>query len=182
MLNKLLLALSLSCFCFIDAHSTEEKPMNEVVAEDITGYWKTIDDQTGKPQSLVAIYPYHDKYYGRILLTYDDNGKVADTIYQAKEKAPGIIGEPYYAGMDIIYDLVKKEGKYTDGKIVDPQKGSVYDAELWLNKKKDLVVRGELLFFGENQIWIKANENDFPPNFKKPDLQNMTPTIPQVKK
>ncbi len=182
MWKKLLLALNFVCCSISTVQGAEEKPKSEAVAGEITGYWKTIDDKTGKPQSLVLIYPYQGKYFGRIILTYNEDGSVGDTLYQAKEKAPGIIGDPYYAGMDIIYDLVKKDDKYSDGKIVDPERGSIYDAELWLNKQNNLVVRGELLFFGQNQTWIKATDKDFPADFKKPDLQNMVPIIPQVKK
>jgi len=181
MWKKFFLFFNLFLSFFFNLQNVEGVVNNENPAEEITGYWKTINDKTGKPQSLVLIYPYQGKYFGRILATYNEDGSFGDTIYQPKERAPGIIGNPYYSGMDIIWGLEKKGAKYTDGKIVDPERGSIYDAELWLNRG-NLVVRGELLFFGENQTWLRANEKDFPPNFKKLDIEKIIPIIPEVKK
>jgi uncharacterized protein (DUF2147 family) len=149
-------------------------------AQDIKGFWKTINDKTNKPESIVAIYEYQGKYFGRIILTYDDNGQVKDTIYKASERAPGVKGNPYYAGLDIIWNLKPNNSKFSDGKILDPEKGRVYDAEAW-HKNGNLIVRGEILFFGENETWPPAAEHDFPAGFIKPNLAQLIPSIPQVK-
>lgn len=146
-------------------------------AEDVIGFWKTIDDKTGKQESLVAIYEYEGKGYGRIVLTYDDQGNISDSIESPKKRAPGVQGHPYYSGLDIIWDMEKKGERYKDGNILDPQRGKVYDAEMWLDNG-NLIVRGKILFFGKNQQWVRAQENDFPPNFPKPDLNAMVPKIP----
>jgi uncharacterized protein (DUF2147 family) len=148
-------------------------------SEDIMGFWKSISDETQKPQSIIAIYPYKDKYYGRLIATYDDNGKIADTIEYPHEKAPAIKGNPYYAGLDIIWDLEKeKDGaKYINGVILDPQKGDEYAAKAWI-ENDNLIVRGEILFIGKNQTWPKAQDSDFPVGFKKPDLTKLIPVIP----
>jgi uncharacterized protein (DUF2147 family) len=150
-------------------------------AGNIVGFWKTIDEDSGKPQSLIGVYEHQGRYFGRIILTYDDNGNVADTIYAPKERAPGLVGKPYYAGLDLIWDLKQNGNKFTDGHIVDPEKGKIYGAELWVNSQGELIVRGKLLFFGRNQTWPAANEGDFPADFKKPDLNSLIPTIPRVK-
>lgn len=163
-----------TCFCFFYLLS-----FHSLFSQDIIGFWKSIDEKTGRPQSIIGIYEYQGAYYGRIIVTYNDEGSVADTIYNAKERAPGVIGHPFYAGMDIIWELEKHPNKYKDGHILDPEHGKIYDAELWINHNK-LVVRGELLFFGRNQEWPLATEKDFPPNFKKPDLAKLVPTIPKV--
>jgi uncharacterized protein (DUF2147 family) len=148
-------------------------------AEEIIGFWKTVDEHTSKVQSVVAIYQYQGKYYGRIIATYDQSGKMADSIYAPKERAPGVKGHPYYAGLDIIYDIQKEGDRYKEGKIIDPEQGKEYDAELWL-QDGNLIVRGEILVFGRNQTWPPAQESDFPPDFKKPDLTQLVPRIPQL--
>ncbi len=130
-------------------------------AEDAVGFWKTINDETGKAESIVAIYPHEGKYYGRIIATVGDDGKVQDTMYSPKERAPGVEGDAYYCGMDIIWDLKNNGSKFTDGKILDPEKGKIYDAEMW-TKDGNLIVRGEIWLFGENEKWIPARDNDFP--------------------
>ncbi|MCE5318153.1 MAG: DUF2147 domain-containing protein [Parachlamydia sp.] len=150
-----------------------------LAAQDIVGFWKSVDEHTSKPQSIVAIYEYQGKYYGRIIATYNENGQILDTIYTPKEKAPGVVGNPYYSGLDIIYDVQKEGDRYKDGKIVDPQEGKVYDTEIWI-EDGNLIVRGEVLFFGRNQTWPPALDNDFPTGFKKPDLTQLVPQIPQV--
>ena len=100
--------------------------------ESIVGFWKTVDENSGRPQSIVGIYEYQGKYYGRLLATYNENGKIDDTIYKPKDRAPGVVGHPYYAGLDIIWNLTSKGNKLTNGHILDPQKGKIYGAEMWL--------------------------------------------------
>ena len=34
---------------------------------DVTGYWTTIDDETNTPKSVVQIYEYQGKVYGRVV-------------------------------------------------------------------------------------------------------------------
>jgi uncharacterized protein (DUF2147 family) len=148
-----------------------------LIAQDIVGFWKTINDKTDKPESIVGIYSYQGKYYGRLLATYNEKGQIEDSIYEPKDRAPGVVGNPYYSGLDIIWDLEKDADKYTNGKILDPKKGKIYEAEAWLKDGK-LIVRGEILFFGVNQTWPAATDADFPQGFKKPDLKKMVPKIP----
>jgi uncharacterized protein (DUF2147 family) len=147
--------------------------------DDILGFWKSVDDKTGKPQCIVAVYQYKGISYGRIIGTYNKAGKMDDTIYHPKGRAPGIQGDPFYAGLDLIWDM-KNGGVSYKGKIVDPEKGNVYNAELWRDGP-NLVVRGKLLMFGRNQTWLPAMKDDFPKGFKKPDVSQFIPSIPQVK-
>lgn len=148
-------------------------------AEDtIVGFWKTISEETKKPQSVVAIYHYKDKYYGRLIATYDENGQFYDTIENPKYKAKGVKGHPFYSGLDFIWDLEKQGAKYINGTILDPEKGNEYAAEAWLKNDK-LVVRGSIFFLGKNQVWPKAEDSDFPVGFKKPDLTAFVPKIPE---
>jgi len=151
---------------------------NLMSADEITGFWKSINEETGKAQCIVAIYEYEDKFYGRIIGTYDDNQKMNETIYTPKERAPGVIGNPFYCGLDIIWDLIDNGISYK-GKILDPQKGNVYNSELWI-EGQDLIVRGKLLFFGRNQKWVAARDSDFPAGFKKPNIETFVPVIPKV--
>lgn len=165
-MKKIALAYMFFLFVFTTLH-----------AQDVIGFWKTIDDKTGKQESLVAIYEYEGKGYGRIVLTYDDEGNVSDSIEAPRKRAPGVKGNPYYSGLDIIWDMEKKGQKYKDGNILDPLRGKVYDAEMWL-ENGNLIVRGKILFFGKNQQWVRAQDHDFPPNFRKPNLNAMVPKIP----
>ncbi|MES2199893.1 MAG: DUF2147 domain-containing protein [Chlamydiota bacterium] len=173
--------LFLTLFCAVlvlVSCSTETKQ------EDITGLWKSRDQHSDKPRSLVAVYKYKDKYYGRMLATYDDNGNIKDTIIEKKDKATGVVGNPPYCGMDFVYDVQKEEDSSEDkikyeGKIIDPEKGKVYDAELWLDGN-DLIVRGEIWIFGKNIPWHKASKKDLPKGFSMGDIKDFVPVIPQA--
>ena len=104
---------------------------------------------------------------------------MTETIYSPKERAPGVVGHPFYCGLDIIWDLIDNGVSYK-GKILDPQKGNVYNSELWI-ENGNLVVRGTLLFLGRNQQWVPALSSDFPKEFKKPSIDSFVPVIPQVR-
>ena len=155
--------LALSVFCLLAFCSILQ-------AGDIVGYWKSIDDKTGKAQSIVGIYEYQGKYYGRIIATFNDEGVVDDTIYTPKDKAPGVVGDPYYAGLDIIYDLKKDDSRY-NGKIMDPEEGKVYNATLW-TEGQNLVVRGEIWLFEETRHGCQSAARTSHPALKRLTLQN----------
>ena len=149
-------------------------------SDGITGLWKSRDQYSDKPRSLVAIYEYDNKYYGRMIVTYDDNGKVNDSILNPKDKAPGIVGNPPYCGMDFVYNVVKKDGNQYRGSIVDPKKWKVYNVELW-RKGNNLMVRGELWIFGKTIPWPQASEKDLPKGFSMSDIKKFVPVVPKVK-
>ena len=145
----------------------------------ISGFWKTINEKTGKAESVVAIYEHQGKHYGRIIGTFDERGNIKDSIYRPLERAPGVIGNPYYSGMDIIWDLKQQGAKFVSGSILDPQRGKIYGAELW-NENGKLIVRGKILFFGRNQTWLPVADSEFKESFKKPDTKTFVPDIPKT--
>ena len=127
-------------------------------AGSITGFWTTIDDETQQAKSIVQIYEYEGKYFGRVVELFHNK--------QAVAKLPD---KPMIKGLDIIWDLKQDGDKYTGGEILDPKKGKVYGCEIWRDGEK-LIVRGKIAFLGRNQIW---NPNiDFVP-------ENTEPLIPR---
>ena len=147
-------------------------------ANEICGVWKSVNEDTDKAQCYVAVYEYQGKCYGRIIATCNSEGVIDDTIYAPKGRAPGIVGKPYYAGLDLIWDL-KDRGERYKGKIVDPERGSIYNAQVWV-EDDNLIVRGELLFFGRNVIWYPTTKADFPKTFQMPNVKKFVPVIPEV--
>jgi uncharacterized protein (DUF2147 family) len=151
--------------------------LTPLYTEAIEGFWRNINPKTGHPKMVVAVYAHEDIYYGRIIASYDQKGELDDTMYNAEGKAAGVKGNPFYAGLDFIWN-VKKKGKRYKGKIIDPRNGKIYDVELW-RQGDDLIVRGSILFFGRNEIWTKAQESDFTQTFAKPDVKTFIPIIPE---
>ncbi len=149
-------------------------------AKEIYGFWKSYDEDTGMPQCVIGVYEYEGMSYARIIGSFNDEGKMFDTIYEPKVRAPGIVGEPYYSGLDLIYNLFNT-GYIYKGKVVDPKKGNEYNAEVWVDENGNFILRGKLFIFGRSKAWVPAEPADFPKGFKMPDMKKFVPKIPQVK-
>jgi uncharacterized protein (DUF2147 family) len=152
--------------------------------EEISGLWYSTDQKSSEIRCLVAIYEYQDLYYGRMLVTYDGEGNVTDTILEQKNRAPGIVGNPPYCGLDFIYNVRENETnndgepKYK-GKIVDPEKGKEYTVEIWRDGD-DLIVRGELWIFGKNIRWLRAPKKALPKGYSIRKIDHFVPEVPQT--
>jgi len=155
--------------------------VNMFAAANIDGLWMVNDDKTNKPGCVVSIYEYDGKYFGRIIGIYEDNNteKFYGTIDKPVKKAPGLKGQPYYSGLDLIWNMVPRGSKYV-GSIVDPRSGSVYNAEIW-REGPNLILRGKLWIFGRNQTWYPIKEGMLPKGFKVPDSSKFVPVIPTAK-
>lgn len=146
-----------------------------LLGDSIEGFYNTSQTE-GKGYAIVAVYEYNNLYFGRIVATFDSQGKSKDTIYAPKERAQGVTGNPFYCGLDIIWNL-RNLGIKFKGKILDPLHGHVYNTDVW-SEGNDLVVRGKFMVFGQNQTWRRALDSDFPKDFKLPDLRSFVPSIP----
>ena len=150
MLKLLFLSILLS-ICFIASGFAEET--------SITGKWKTIDDKTNEPKSIVKIYEKDGKYFGQIEKLFRKPGEDPDPVCdKCADKDPR--KDQPVKGMEIIKDLVKKGDKYSDGTILDPKNGKVYNCKLWIDKDDNLMVRGYIAFFFRTQTWYKAENQE----------------------
>ncbi len=122
-------------------------------AQDVIGKWKTIDDETGKPKSIIEIYKEGNKYYGKIveLLTEENKDGVCRTC-ETKYKNKNIIG------LVILKDLEKDGDEYEDGEIMDPKNGKTYSCYIKLEEPDKLKVRGYIGFslLGRTQYWYRV--------------------------
>ena len=124
------------------------------MAQSITGKWKTIDDETGKPKSIVEIYEKSGIIYGKIIKLFREPNEDQDPVCDKCEderKGKKLIG------MEIIRDMKKDDDEWEDGTILDPKKGTVYNCKLWL-EGGDLKVRGYILFLYRTQTWHPYKE------------------------
>lgn len=140
----------------------------------ILGLWKTVDDDTAEVKSIVKVYEYKGKVFGRILVTFED-GELKDTYLNPTHRAEEVEGEPFYCGLDFIWNMVESGKKYKKGKILDPQKGKVYSSEMWL-ERGNLIVRGKIGPIGRNQTWLPATSRDLPSGVAEPT--GLVPDIP----
>lgn len=118
----------------------------------IEGSWKTIDDNTGKPRSVVEIYKNGGKWFGKIRKVLDEINK--DQICIACK------GEDHnkpIEGMVILKGLERDEDEYENGTIMDPENGKTYRCKIWIDKNKPniLNVRGYIAFLYRTQQWVR---------------------------
>jgi len=124
-----------------------EQPQNA----GIVGYWKTVDDGTGKAESVIEIFEKPDgKYYGRISKMLIK--PVSDKCRDDRKGAPLL-------GLEIIRALAKeKNGQlYGGGTITDPKNGKTYKCTVTRDGDR-LHVRGYVGFslMGRTQTWRLA--------------------------
>lgn len=115
----------------------------------ILGKWKTIDDETGKPKSIVKIYKAKNgKIYGKVDQLLDKSSGDDPVCTKCNDDRKG----QKIKGMTIIRGLKKSGNAWKGGKILDPANGKEYTCKLWLEGKK-LKVRGYWGLLYRTQTW-----------------------------
>ncbi|MEB1528887.1 DUF2147 domain-containing protein [Xanthomonas sp. WHRI 7945] len=144
--KTLMLALPLSVAAFV-AQAADTSPV---------GRWQTIDDETGKPKSIVQI-----EQAGNGTLS----GKVIEILQSDKgpnplcDKCDGAQKGKPIKGMTILWGL-KPDGTATwsGGSVLDPAKGKTYKAKVTLSDGgKKLQMRGYIGIeaLGRTQTWVR---------------------------
>lgn len=116
----------------------------------VTGKWKTIDDETGKPVSIVEIFESRGKIYGKVIDVYNPKNKT-----RVCENCSGDDHNKPIVGLLVIKGLTKDGAEYSDGKILDPKHGKLYKCYITLESADRLKVRGYIgiSLLGRTQIW-----------------------------
>jgi len=125
-------------------------------ADSPAGRWQTIDDETGKPKSIVEIQQAAD---GTL------SGTVAEILQSDHGPNPlcsaceGERKDQPITGMTILWGL-KPDGErvWSDGNILDPAKGKTYRAKVKLLEAGDkLEMRGYIGIeaLGRTQTWVR---------------------------
>lgn len=149
----------------------------------LVGLYQTIDDETGRARSIVALYEYTDgagdkMLGGRIVALYNDSGEIVETPDNAVKTASKVAGNPTVVGMDIIWTMRWNADKnqYSGGNIMDPANGKVYGSVIWHDGDR-LNVRGKIGPFGRTQNWIPVAVSDVPASLTGLDTTNWKPII-----
>ena len=122
------------------------------------GIWKTIDDKTNQPASLIKIDEVNGMLEGTIIKTFpreNETPLVICNLCKDDRKDKPIIG------MRIMTDLKKDEtGMWSGGKILDPKNGETYKVKLTTEDGKKMDVRGYIgvPLLGRTQVWYKAEQ------------------------
>ena len=124
------------------------------MAASPVGLWKTIDDKTGKPRSLIRIHETSGVYSAVVEkgLREGDTGEAVCDKCTDERKNQKIIG------MTIAKDLTEKNGVYQGGQILDPENGKTYKCKMTLDETGNkLEVRGfvGISLLGRSQTWLR---------------------------
>ena len=128
---------------------------NALADGSVLGRWKTIDDKTQKPKSVIEIISSGSGLKGRIVELINPAHKDPRC-----EKCQGEQKDQSIVGLEILSGFKSEEGgqKWTDGEVLDPENGKTYKCRLRLKDEgKSLEVRGYvgISIFGRSQTWVR---------------------------
>jgi len=136
----LILLLSLGALVNINAQNS------------ITGKWKTIDDETNKPKSIVEIFVKEGKYYGKIVKLFRTADEEQDPLCEECPEEDARYKKKII-GMEILKEMVKSGSEYSEGTILDPNNGKIYRCKIW-REGNNLKLRGYVGPFYRTQTWL----------------------------
>lgn len=126
----------------------------------VEGYWKTIDDETGRPKSVIQIEVVNGKAKGTIVQLFRQPDQEADpkcTECKGADNGKNVVG------LEILRDLNGEGSEWSGGTIMDPANGKTYSCYIEEQEAgKKLKVRGYLgvSLLGRTQIWHRVGDPD----------------------
>lgn len=150
---SLAVGMGLCVFALGTALWADPAPANTPV-----GYWKTIDDKTGKPRSIVRIFELNGELRGRIEKLLDvPSGAKPPTCHEC----PGDKKDKPVLGLEFLWGFRRDGASWGEGAVLDPEEGKVYKANLELQdggKRLKLFGFVRVLFkIGRSQTWTRVD-------------------------
>ena len=144
--QAILIALAAAAFVSSGVRAQDASPV---------GVWKTIDDQSGKPASLVRITESNGELRGKIEKLFREPGEDPNP---KCDKCEGERKDQPIVGMTILTGMKQDGDGYDGGQILDPANGKVYRSKMSLTDGgKKLDVRGYIgiPLLGRTQTWLR---------------------------
>jgi uncharacterized protein (DUF2147 family) len=114
--------------------------MRSPLKNPVEGRWYTIDEDTGRPGSVIRISVVGGRLHGRIdELIRLDPGPPPRCVH-----CDGDRKDKPFLGLTILWGLEPSEDGWRDGEILDPTTGTVYQCDVRLVEWDTLEVRGYL--------------------------------------
>jgi uncharacterized protein (DUF2147 family) len=122
---------------------------------EISGKWKSFDDETQEARSVVDIFEKGGKYYGKIIKLFRNPEEDPDPV--CSECPPD---DPRFnrkvIGMEILKDMKKIGTEFSEGTILDPKNGKIYKCKIWM-EGSELKLRGYWGPLYRTQTWKRAD-------------------------
>ena len=119
------------------------------------GRWKTVDDATGKINSVVVIWEENGSLYGRIETLVNPDPHDPDPRCTQCE---GVTKDKPLIGLRILWNLRKSGNRWSGGEILDPDNGKTYRCFIVVESGGEkLKIRGFIGFslFGRTEYWLR---------------------------
>ena len=120
----------------------------------IPGYWKSIDDQTGKVTAFWKLEIKDNRLLG-YLVNYPGmkpENVCVECTGELQEFFEKSISNTAWLNLS-----KNRDGIWEDGYIIDSGKGEKYKAKVWVADGK-LMMRGYVGFFFRTQIWLRTDQ------------------------
>jgi uncharacterized protein (DUF2147 family) len=121
---------------------------------EIHGKWKSFDDETLEAKSVVDIFEKDGKYYGKIIKLFRKPDEDPDPICTECDPEDSRFNKKVI-GMEILKDMKKTGSEFSEGTILDPKNGKIYNCKIWV-EGSDLKLRGYWGPFFRTQTWKRA--------------------------
>ena len=126
-------------------------------AAGIEGEWAILDHKTKRPSAIVNIYqvPGTSSYEGVLVRAFDS---VGGQLVKTCQGCTGVYYKAKIKGLKLIKRLVLRNGRYRNGRILDPRNGSWYKITCQLVEGGSrLKVRGYILLplFGQTETFVR---------------------------
>lgn len=121
------------------------------------GYWKTLDDVTGKATSILHIYQSGKTLYGKVVKILPGNDQ-----YEVCAACKGPRHNQRILGMVVMEGLTQNPdnpAQWHGGEVLDPRSGKIYRCTITvINNGQSLNARGYIGFalFGRSQTWERV--------------------------
>lgn len=136
--------------------------LGALAQDDITGYWRTIDDRTGFAKGIVRVDKRSDGSYAGTVVKAIPRPGYTPKEYCVNCPAPytgkRIVGISHLTGLK---QSASNDHLYEGGKILDPLSGKVYSCKARLSPDgRRLSMRGYigLSLLGRSQSWIRETD------------------------
>lgn len=119
------------------------------------GQWRTVDDVTGKVNSIVVLWEEGGRLNGRIERLIDPDPRDPDP---RCVRCDGDLKDRRLVGLRILWGLTKNDDQWSGGRILDPDTGKIYSCSIAVKDEgKKLRVRGFIGFslLGRTQYWVR---------------------------
>lgn len=123
-------------------------------SQSVLGKWKTIDDETNEPKSIVELFEKNGMVYGKVIKLFRKPGEDQDPVCNECDEEDSRFKKKII-GMEILKDMKKSGNEYSGGNILDPNNGKIYNCRLWL-EGNDLKLRGYWGLLYRTQTWQRV--------------------------